>query len=195
MYNLISKTILPLFVLVAGLLLASCDGKHRKYKSNTDVLTEHQLLDAFSEQIGFIPEGPTQITTDTILNTGFRIKIQYRALEDNFISKTETAPNKTNKTLFYKNFEAHVNISKHNKALLNQVINKAHFTNPIEADFWKVAIMQFIWVDYEATTKHSVCLNTSFRIPNTNNFKDYSILVYDNGTFTIKETTPYINSI
>lgn len=67
------------------------------------------------------------------------------------------------------------------------IINKELFYDKPNQTFLQDAIMQFVWVDYEAMTEHSMQLNTSFNIAGTNRFKDFAITFYDDGQLFIKE--------
>jgi hypothetical protein len=55
--------------------------------------------------------------------------------------------------------------------------------------------MQFIWVDYNASTKTSVNINTSFCLPETETCKDYAITINKFGTIQIKEINLILNTI
>ncbi len=173
------------FVLFIALM--SCDGRDRKYKTNADVLKANKLFDSFSEQVKYMPEQPTEVFTDTILSTGFQVKIKYYALENDVISKTSTTPNDHNKTVYFKNFEAQFQVSKNNNLLIRDFINKKMFTKFESHAFWAAAVMQFVWVDYENSTEEFLTLNTSFHIPETKVYKDFSIVVNKFGKIKIRQ--------
>ncbi|WP_341215124.1 hypothetical protein [uncultured Wocania sp.] len=174
---------LCVFIFVVIITLISCDGRDRKYKTNTEVLKENKLFDSFSEEIKYIPEQRTEVLTDTFLSTGFQIKIQYYALD----TKTVKFSNDKNKTLHFKNFEAQLQILKNNKLVVQNIINKRSFIEFESPTFWEQAIMQFIWIDYEKSTENIITLNTSFNIPETEIYKDFSIIIDAFGNIKIRE--------
>jgi len=47
--------------------------------------------------------------------------------------------------------------------------------------------MQYVWIDYEASTSNTVYLNTTFRIPATETYRDFIIRIDDQGIIEIKE--------
>ena len=47
--------------------------------------------------------------------------------------------------------------------------------------------MQYVWIDYEASTKSNIYLNTSFHIPNTDTFKDFILKIDKNGMMQINQ--------
>ncbi|WOD43065.1 hypothetical protein [Hwangdonia lutea] len=173
------------FTLIFTLL--SCDGRDRIYKTNAEVLKENKLFDSFSEAIKYIPEQRTEILTDTILSTGFQVKIQYYALDKAYSSKTIKASNETNTTLHFKNFEAQFQVLKNNKLIAQNIINKEVFKKHEASTFWNQAIMQYVWIDYENSTAEFITINTSFNIPKTDIFKDFSIIIDTFGAVKIKE--------
>lgn len=178
-----------LYILFFGLIitLISCDGRDRKYKTNAEVLKENKLFDSFSEEIKYFPEQRTEVFTDTILSTGFQVKIQYYSLDKSYSSETVKPSSEINKTLHFKNFEAQFQISKNNKLVTQNIINKKLFNKFESPTFWKQAIMQFVWVDYENSNENVIVLNTSFNIPKTEIYKDFSISINAFGNIKIRE--------
>lgn len=170
-----SRLLLLFFILFITLM--SCDGRDRKYKKNVDVLKEHNLFDSFSKHVKYIPEQPTEVFTDTILSTGFQIKIQYYSLENDFISRTTNTSKDNNKTTHFKNFEAQFQVSKNNNLITRDYINKEMFSKFESEAFWTAAIMQFVWIDYENSSDDFITLNTSFHLPETEVYKDFSIVI------------------
>ena len=173
----------------------SCDGKYRAHMSNEAVLREANLLESFTEQLKYIPEQPIEIETDTIMSNGFNIKIAYHSVENSHVSKTKKNKHGIVTKTYHKNFEAQFQVYKNSITLQKGIINKTlfHESENIENPFWNDAIMQYVWVDYSAMTKHSIQLNTSFHIPDTQNYKDFTLTIFDTGKMEIKEITPISN--
>ncbi|WP_034039965.1 DUF4738 domain-containing protein [Wocania ichthyoenteri] len=179
------KLCVLIFIII--ITLVSCDGRDRKYKTNAEVLKENKLFDSFSEEIKYIPAQRTEVLTDTILSTGFQVKIQYYALDNDYSSKTVKPSNKINKILHFKNFEAHFQISKNKKLVTQNIINKELFKKFGSPAFWEQAIMQYVWIDYENSTEDFIVLNTSFNIPETEIYKDFSIAINAFGNIKISQ--------
>ncbi len=178
---------LLLYIFLLSIAFVSCDGRNRKYKSNTDVLRESNLLESFSAQTKFIPNEPVEIITDTIFNNGFHLKLKYNSLENNYFSKTIKSNNDFLIHKNYKNFEASILVLKDEKIITKGIINKTLFRNYESPSFWKNAIMQYVWVDFEASTDTYINLNTTFHIPETNIYKDFTISIDNFGNIKIKE--------
>ncbi|WP_100615716.1 DUF4738 domain-containing protein [Confluentibacter citreus] len=174
-----------LIILVISLI--GCDGKYRSHRSNEDVLREANLLESFSEQLKYIPEQPTEIVTDTILSNGFNIKINYYSNENSHVPKTKKSKNGTVTKTYHKNFEAQFQVQKNNRLILDGIVNKELFHENTDNTFWQNAIMQYVWVDYSAMTEHSIQLHTSFNIPDTQIYKDFTLTIFDDGNIEIKE--------
>jgi len=173
----------------------SCDGRDRIYKTNAQVLSENNLLETFSEQIKFVPETKVEIVTDTILSNGFQIKIHYNSIEHRSVLKTEKTKNISTTKTHYKNFEAKLHILKNGLTINQTVINKSLFNAFKNSSFWETAIMQYVWIDFEASTKNELYLNTAFNIPNTETYKDFVLKIDEHGTILIKEKNRIANII
>ncbi|WMI65016.1 hypothetical protein RBH94_13225 [Aestuariibaculum sp. YM273] len=176
-----------LFFILIITAFASCDGRERAYMTNEAILKEDNLFKAFSEELHFIPERPVVIETDTILSTGFEIKINYHSTEHNpiIISKK----NKSDSITYshYKNFEANIDFSKNSSLITAFVLNKTHFNRFESPAFWNNAIMQYVWINHEASDENRVQLHTAFKIPETEIYKDFILSIFADGTTEIKE--------
>ncbi|ULC58116.1 DUF4738 domain-containing protein [Flaviramulus sp. BrNp1-15] len=186
--NLHINKLIVLFLLAIAFI--SCDGRNRIHKTNAEVLNENNLLDSFSEKLVFIPEQPVQIITDTILSNGFQVKLNYSSLENDIILKTIKKENDTITKIHYKNFKAKLEVFKNGKAINKSTIDKNLFQEFENNDFWNKAIMQFIWIDYNTSTKNTLYLNTSFNIPDTDIYRDFILKIDNLGNIYIEEKYP-----
>lgn len=175
------------FVLLLIITFLSCDGSDRAYKSNAEVLKSNNLFESFSKQVQFIPNQSIEIFTDTILSNGFQVKLNYRSLENNFVLKTKASENDSTIDTNYKNFEANFQVFKNDELLIEQTLSKSLFSKFETTPFWRNAIMQFVWVDYENSSEDFIMLNTSFHIPETDVYKDFCIQIDKLGTIEIRE--------
>ncbi|MCH4553325.1 hypothetical protein [Aestuariibaculum lutulentum] len=179
------KKLLYLIFIIIGFI--SCDGRERAYMSNEAILKEDNLFKAFSEELHFIPETPVKIVTDTILSTGFQVKINYHSTESNPLVYTKR--NKRDSIIYshYKNFEAHIQISKNTESIINSALDKRLFKSFENSEFWDKAIMQYVWINHEASTEQKIQLHTAFQIPETEIYRDFILNIFENGTIEIKE--------
>lgn len=183
------------FILILAMTLASCDGSHRKYKTNAEVLKENKLLESFTEEIKFVPEAYTEIKTDTILSSGFEVKITYHSLENDFVLETIKSKNDSITRMHHKNFEAQLLVLKNNTLINKSLISKKLFYEFESATFLANAIMQFLWIDYAASNENRIYLNTSFCIPNTDECKDFTLKINEQGIIQIEEINIFPNTI
>ncbi|MDN3667473.1 hypothetical protein ACFFU1_05965 [Algibacter miyuki] len=183
------------FACTISLVFMSCDGRNRMHQSNREVLESANLLESFSTRVYFVPQEEVKIHTDTIMSSGFHVKLNYNSIEGQFVSKTEVTKGKTQTKIHFKNFEAQLSVLKQGQLLTHSLINKSLFKEYATPDFWEQAIMQHVWLNHEQSTAEMVCLNTSFRILNTNTFKDFSILIDTFGNLKIKEVNLLPNTI
>ncbi|MFV0566783.1 MAG: hypothetical protein ACK5NB_13235 [Flavobacteriaceae bacterium] len=114
----------------------SCDGKYRAHMGNTEILKESKLLESFSEQLSFFPEGQVKITTDTVLSTGFRIKISYSSIENNYVQKNIKIKDSIVIKQHFKNFKAEYSVLKDNTLIKTAQINKTLFSGRANSHFY-----------------------------------------------------------
>jgi hypothetical protein len=182
-------------IFIISIVFAHFDGQERKYSNNRDVLQSSNLLESFSKKVKYTPHEPVEIVTDTILSTGFEVKLKYLSLENNFISNITTDEDLSAKETHYKDFEAQLKVLIHGELITESLINKGLFQSYANAEFWKQAIMQHVWIDYQNSTNQYVQLNTSFRVLETETYKDFSILINSLGSIEIKEINLLSNTI
>ena len=182
-------------LILLSIAFSSCDGRHRAYRSNEEVLKEANLFRSFSEVIKFIPQRNTKIITDTLLNNGFKVKLNYHSIESDFVIMTSKKGNDSIIKKHFKNFEAQFSTSFNNTIIANGIINKELFYNYTNRSFLDHAIMQYVWIDYLASTQSSIQLNTSFKIPETDKFKDFTLTIFNDGNIKIKEVKTKFNTI
>ena len=179
-----------LLVFISAILLAfiSCDGRHRAYQSNQDILKEHKLYKSFSENVKYLPETYSEIITDTILSNGFNVKIKtYTDMEHSYLSEF------TKDTIQYKNYyrdiKTSVNISKGNQVITSKLITKDLFIDYDNSysKSLKNEIIQEVWLNQYASIKNnSVILNVLFHKPNSKDYIYYTLTFMDNGEYSIK---------
>ncbi|GAA3608587.1 hypothetical protein Q4Q39_09815 [Flavivirga amylovorans] len=187
--------ILTLLILTCIMTLSSCDGRDRKYKTNAEILTENKLLESFTEEIKFIPETYTEIKTDTILSNGFKVKMIYHSLENDFVLESRKMKNDSIAKIHHKNFEAELLVFKDDIIINKSLISKKLFYEFENPTFWASAVMQFIWIDHDASNNDILYLNTSFCIPNTEECKDFIIKIDENGGIQIEKIDILSNTI
>ncbi|GAA4289482.1 hypothetical protein [Aestuariibaculum suncheonense] len=165
----------------------SCDGRDRAYMSNEAILKEDNLFKAFSQELHFIPEAPVEIVTDTLLSSGFHVKINYHSTDNNPVVYSKRNKHDSINYSHYKNFEANIVISKNEKSIVNSSLNKTLFNTFENADFWDKAIMQYVWINQEASADNYIQIHTAFHIPETEIYKDFILNIDENGALEIKE--------
>lgn len=177
------KQIFILLALIGGILF-SCDGRYHKHNTNAEVLKNNHLYNSFSKKLEFLPEKNVEIQTDTILSNGFELHLKYTSIDSRYQKVTlNTNPPKE---LNFKEFGSDVICKKAGKVILKKRIDKTLFSNFKISESWNLAIMQYVWIDYENSLKDKVRLNTSFYFPETKSYRDFIIEIDQNGVMEIK---------
>ena len=180
------KNLILLMVIACSAFL-SCDGRYHNHKSNAEILKEQHLYASFSKQLEIIPEKPVVIETDTLLSNGFELHLKFRSLEKNYRSRIVGSNPK--KEFVYKNFGSDLVFKKGGRIILKQRITKSLFKKFESQDYWNKAIMQYVWIDYEASLNDRVYLNTSFYVPETNSYKDFTVIINEDGHMHIERNS------
>lgn len=174
-----------LFLLII-ITLSSCDNRDRKNKSNEDVLKEIKLSDSFSEITKYIPEIYTEVNTDTILNTGFRVKIKtYTEMQDNVFN--EFTIDSIKYKFYYRNYTGKLDVFYNNTSVLKETINKSYLNQNGDKSFWDDAIMGGIYIDELNSTKKEVYISVLYCIPESEICKEFNIIVDKEGKTILKE--------
>ncbi|WP_142786209.1 DUF4738 domain-containing protein [Changchengzhania lutea] len=179
------KNLIIIIFLIYTFSIMNCDGRYRSQKSHQQVLVDNKLFDSFSKQVQYIPEGYSEIVTDTILNNGYQIKMNYHSIETDYVLEENQTLNQIETAHHYKDFEAHLMVLKDDHLLINTLIDKSDFNKFENPSFWKKAIMQFLWVDYARSENNTLYLNTSFCTPDNQVCKDFVIKINEIGNLEI----------
>lgn len=175
------------FIFIISTIFISCDGRHRSYKTNEEVLKEHKLFEAFTENINYIPESYSEIITDTILSNGFQVKIKsYTDMANNYLN--EFTKDSINYKNYYRNINNSISILKNNKEIVSKSITKdvlISYNSSFKNDL-NNKVIQGIWLnEYESLVSDKVILNVLFQKPGTKDYKFYLISFNKNGNFEI----------
>ena len=108
--------ILSLLVIV---LISSCDGRDKAFRSAQNDLIENKVLDTFTENVNYYPKSYTEIVTDTILSNGYNIHIKFYSDMNNTLIVNEKD------ATHYRDFIVDVKITKETKEIFNDTIYKS----------------------------------------------------------------------
>ncbi len=143
------KNLISIFSLVIVISFClSCDGRDRIHKSAETVLKEHELLDSFSAQTVYIPDGYAEKVTDTIFANGYQVYTKQYTTDFKDISVIAEQNSIRTKTI-YKDFKVDLKVSFKGKLLHNKIL--ASNTKIIYKPFFDNEdhnyILRNIWTD------------------------------------------------
>jgi hypothetical protein len=180
------KTLLSTLLLILIFSLASCDGRDRVYKTNTDILKENKLLDSFSENITFIPETYTEIATDTILSNGFHIKMKtYSHMEQSVLKEFEL--NTIKHKEYYREFVTEVIITKNSKEIFNKKVDKQFFDKLKNELQLNNAIVKLMVDESSSVENNSMTLSAMIQKIDSKKVTFCDIIIDSEGNFELKE--------
>lgn len=190
-----NKYIFILAFICIGIASVSCDGRDRVYKSNSDILTEGQLLDSFSENISYIPETYTEVVTDTILSNGFQIKMKtYSNMNQNVLH--EFKRDTINYKEYYREFVSEVVVLKNSKEIFNKTIDKLFFDKIKNNLQLNNAIVKLMFDASSSVESNSVVLSLLIENIDSKKISFCDIIIDSEGNYKlqeVKELYAYIN--
>ncbi|MFT5215608.1 MAG: hypothetical protein ACI83H_000724 [Glaciecola sp.] len=178
-------------LLVFILIFAGCDGKDRSRYTHQEKLKKSKLSGSFFEQVQYLPQDFTEVVTDTILSNGYHIKLKVYSDMNTSVLKEFKKDTITYKR-YFRAFKGEVIITLNNEEIINKTLEKIQFSNNTDADFWKDAVLGNISLNYERSTDDEIFLNAFYRIPETNHYKDFNIVIASNGKIRIEELSAHV---
>lgn len=171
------------FFFILALAFTSCDGRDRALQSNEERVLRSKLSFTDIEAIKYIPEKAIRSVTDTIIDSNINVKVSYYS-SPNKVIEILHKNNKKTKT-YYRAFESEIKVVKNNKLLFSKTLSKDNFLTE-ESNFWNDAVLQYVWLDEFESTDNNYKFYCSFLVPETENYKMYSIHYNNLGNKTIK---------
>jgi hypothetical protein len=179
------KKLLPLLFLTVIIVLSSCDGRNKGQRTAEQDLIDNKVLDGFSEIIEYIPEAYVEVVTDTILSTGFHIKIKTSSDMNNNVLYEFEADSIRYKQ-FYRNYVGELNVDFEESTVLKKTIDKSLFMDSDPNFIWDDAIMGQITLDQENTSSKEVFLDVFYCLVESQICKDYKLIINTSGDLKIK---------
>ncbi len=183
--------LLSAILLMFIILFASCDGKERARYTHKEKLEQSKLSESFFEQETYFPENYSEVVTDTIFSNGYHIKLKVYSDMNTSVLK-EFKKDTINYKHHFRNFKGELIVNLNGKEILNRTLDKSQFSNKKNDAFWQQAILGNIVLDNENSNDNEVLLHAFYRIPKSNQYKDFKIIVTSQGFMKIEELTAHI---
>jgi hypothetical protein len=170
-----------ILLLIAITIVTSCDGRDRALESNKERISRSNVSIDAIEIVKFVPEQYLKTVTDTLLDSKTNIQVSYYSSSNKSVIIANNEHNETH----YREFESEIKVFKNDKLLFEDIISKSNFiTN--EQNFWKNAVLQYVWLDDFESSDDNYKLFCSFLVPESEKYKMYSIHFNNSGEKTIK---------
>ena len=187
------KNLLGLFLIIA-VISTSCDGR----KSQSEALTES--IKEFSEKVTlqkdvYKPNDYIERQTDTLLSNGFRVKIKAYTDLNNSVLFTHIKDT-INYNTYYRNFKIDISVSKNNKEIFNESIDKQkaikffNYKSTLLPDsefynFDKLAVLKSVEVNADPVNTNVVAIEFLYAIPESERFAYHTLIIDETGKSTI----------
>lgn len=183
------KYFLPIVILTA-IILTSCDGQDKAFRTAQKDLLENKILDTFTETINYIPKSYNEIITDTLLSNGLHIKVKhFTNMEKNLVISNK----KDSTTNYYREFDAHIEVFKNNQILFKQTINKNFLlanSKLIDKNILDNKLLKNIEIHQESTLiKNNASLILYFCNANEINCLPFLLTINPNGKCYLQQIT------
>ena len=187
------KNLLGLFLIIA-VISTSCDGR----KSQSEALTES--IKEFSKKVTlqkdvYKPNDYIERQTDTLLSNGFRVKIKAYTDLNNSVVFTHIKDT-INYNTYYRNFKIDISVSKNNKVIFNESIDKQKAikffnyksTLLLDSEFYnfdKLAVLKSVEVNADPVNTNVVAIEFLYAIPESERFAYHTLIIDETGKSTI----------
>ncbi|WP_146035198.1 hypothetical protein, partial [Formosa algae] len=148
MYKILYHNILQFSISLLIVTCFSCDGREKSHKKPKQILADNGLLESFSERINYVPEHYTETVTDTILHTGYHVRIKsYTDMKSNILT-TEKKDSLDIKT-FFRTPVAEVAVDFKNETIFNHIISKTFISDKLEnvSEALHPYQLKSVWID------------------------------------------------
>ena len=170
-----------ILLLIAITIVTSCDGRDRALESNKERISRSNVSIDAIEIVKFVPEQYLKTVTDTLLDSKTNIQVSYYSSSNKSVIIANNEHNETH----YREFESEIKVFKNDKLLFEDIISKSNFiTN--EQNFWKNAVLQYVWLDDFESSDDNYKLFCSFLVPESEKYKMYSVHFNNFGEKTIR---------
>jgi len=174
-----------ILLFLLSIAFSSCDGRERALETNKERISKSNLSITNLEIIKFVPESYIRTVTDTLINPKTKVKVSYYSSPEKSVEvSNKNEHNQKVKTL-YREFESEIKVYQNDKLLFTDILGKDSF-NTNEQSFWENAILQYVWLDDFESTDNNYKLYCSFLVPESENYKMYSIHFNNSGEKTIE---------
>ncbi len=178
-----------LFLILLTIIFISCDGRNRKHKTNRAILIENKLLDSFSQRVTYFPESYTEISTDTILSNGFKVKIKsYTDMQNNVLNEFEEGS--IHFKHYYREYNTDIEIVKNEKVIFSDTINKSFLIQKLKethSDFESYSLINFYLDEELSALKNNVVICAMYNTPKSKTYKTFNFNFFEDKTYSIKE--------
>lgn len=161
------------------LICVSCDGRKSKSESLKASIAEFNQKQSNKENVTFYPKEYTEVVTDTLIGTSFRVHIKNYSLPNQSIAMLTNEV--TNNLKLHRVFESEIAVTTTTKTILNTHISAEQFKARSKDAFWNNATLQQVWVNQELSTLDKIQLDVSFINPEEKSFKLYRMSIDGNG--------------
>ena len=179
-----NKLIVLFFIIT--ITFFNCDGRKNKNDTLKESITKFKDSIKSTEIIKYFPEVYEEVETDTILNTGFHVKIKtFTNMKQNVLN--EIIIDTVHYKYYYRNYTNKLEIFYNEKVIIDEYFSKSNFRKDEDTLFWNDALLGgFSLEDANADTEH-VSIIAFFCLIESEDCKEYKIIIDKKGNKTTEE--------
>ncbi|WP_157957220.1 hypothetical protein [Winogradskyella tangerina] len=185
------------FVFIVIIAFTSCEGRKTKAQALSEDIEEFRNS-VTVEILVYEPESYVEREVDTLLHSGYRVKIKTFSDMENTVRVTQIKDT-INYQTYYRNFKFLISVEKNGKTIYNDQFDKKRvnklfrFENPETSDlkdFDELGVLKSIEFNENYSTSESIEIDIMYAIPNTNKVTLHTMIINDEGLMNI-ERKPY----
>ena len=176
---------LNLLLFCAVLLVVSCSGNDRTYKTNQEVFESGHHSEEFLEIVEYIPESYTEVVIDSTFSNGYKVNATFFSDMKNAVLLSEKNDSLTRK-IYFREFSADIKIYKNQNILFDNTINKDYLIKEgvfTEEESQLYAINDFSFLNYIEACEGCPTLSLHYTNTKSNEIKIIRFYFHEDKSF------------
>ncbi|MEH6537435.1 MAG: hypothetical protein V7719_13640 [Psychroserpens sp.] len=182
----ILRYIIPCILLI---IFMSCDKRTSKKERLEQAISEFNKNQKSIVLKSYYPEYYTEIKTDSIIASTFKVSVKNYALMDSGILINESVEGTKKTAAYHRVFTSDIIVAVSDKIIYDKQISVATFKAFSNSGFWQNATLEHVWVNQDNSTAKQLSFGISFINPKNDSFKLYEMQIdqYGNEHLTLIE--------
>ncbi len=183
------KKIIPFLLIISTLVAFSCDGQGYVKDLKQESIAKNKEIIQIPKLENYSPESYVEVKTDSILDNGMYITINYHSNLDKNLPK-KTTNKETQTDTIYRQFEADITVLLKNKTIFNRLVDNTFildYKKQIHNEEITKRLLKSVTINHEKSLHDKVYITLSFCKPNNTNCMLYELIIDKEGNYIVND--------